>query len=116
MKDCLSPIITIEDNKDKNESSTPEVPKSSSYKGKSRKPQHKKKNKGGKMVAVVSSYTGSIEELKAHMFTTGSTRNKTFLLNREKFLGYDTTKSKCKTRSNTVSRYGTLSTGYCTKL
>ena len=104
------------DDKNKNELITPDIPKSTSGKEKSWNPRHKKKNNGGKMVAVVSSYTGSIEELKAHMFTTGSTRNKTFLLNREKFLGYDTTKSKCKTRSNTVSRYGTLSTGYCTKL
>ena len=91
MKDCLSPTITMED-KGKNESSTPDVPKSSSGKGKSQKARHKKKNKGGKMIAIVSSYTSSTEEIKAHIFTTGSTMNKTFLMSREKFLGYATTK------------------------
>ena len=91
MKDHLSPTITMED-KDKDESSIPDVPKSSSGNGKSRKPRHKKRNKGGKMVAVVSSYTSSTEEIKAQIFSTGSTMNKTFLIGREKFLGYATTK------------------------
>ena len=80
------------DNKDKNESSTPNVPKFSSGKEKSQKPRHKKKSKGEKMVAVLSSYTSSTEEIKIHIFTTGLTMNKNFLLSREKFLGYATTK------------------------
>ena len=81
----------MEDN-NKNEASTPDTPTSSSGKGKSQKPQHKKK-KGGKMVAVVSSsYRSSTEEIKTHLFTTGSAMNKIFLMSREKFLGYATTK------------------------
>ena len=45
------------------------------------------------MVAVVSSsYTSSREEIKTRIFTTGSAMNKTFLMSREKFLGYTTTK------------------------
>ena len=80
------------EDKDKNGSSTPDASKSSSGKGKSPKPQHKKK-KGGKMVPVVSSYTStSTEEIKAHKFTTGPAMNNTFLMSREKFLGYATTK------------------------
>ena len=55
--------------KNMNESSTPDVPKSSSSKGKSRKPQHKKK-KEGNMVTIVSSYISSTEEIKTHIFTT----------------------------------------------
>ena len=90
MKDCSSPTITMED-KGKNEASTPDVPKSSSGKGKSCKPRHKKK-KGGKMVAVVLSYTNSTKEIKARIFTTGTTMKKIFLMSREKFLGTATTK------------------------
>ena len=44
------------------------------------------------MVAVVSSYTSRTEEIKARIFTAGSAMNKTFLMSREKFLGYATTK------------------------
>ena len=44
------------------------------------------------MAAVVLSYTSSKEEIKAHIFTTGTAMNKTFLMSREKFLGYTTTK------------------------
>ena len=44
------------------------------------------------MVAVVSLYTSNTEEIKAHLFTTGSTMNNTFLMSREKFLGYATIK------------------------
>ena len=44
------------------------------------------------MVAVISSYTSSTEEIKAHIFPTGSTMSKIFLMGREKFLGYATTK------------------------
>ena len=91
MNDLLSSTIKMED-KDINESSTPDVPKLSSGKGESQKARHKNKNKGGKTVTVVSSYTTSTEELKEHILTTGSTMNKTFLLSREKFLGYATTK------------------------
>ena len=47
--------------KDKNESSAPNVPKSSSDKGKSWKARHKKNNKGGKMVAVVSLYKAALK-------------------------------------------------------
>ena len=80
------------EDKDKNESSTPDTPKSSNGKGKNRKPRHKKK-KGGKTTTVVSSpYTSSEEEIKARIFITGPAMNKTFLMSREKFLGYATTK------------------------
>ena len=41
---------------------------------------------------VSSSYTSSMEEIKAHIFTTGPAMNKTFLISREKVLGYATTK------------------------
>ena len=44
------------------------------------------------MVAEVSSYTSSTEEIKAHIFTTGPAMNKTFLMSKEKFLGYAITK------------------------
>ena len=44
------------------------------------------------MVAVVSSYTSSTEEIKIYIFTTGLAMNKTFLMSRGKFLGYATTK------------------------
>ena len=80
------------DDKDQNESSTPDVPKSSNGKGKSCKPRHTKKNKEEKTVAILSSYMSSTEEIKAHICTTGSAMNKTFLMSREKFLGYTTTK------------------------
>ena len=40
------------------------------------------------MVAVVSSYTSSMKEIKAHVFTTELAMNKTFLLSRRKFPGY----------------------------
>ena len=78
--------------KDKNELRTPDAPESSSSKGKSWKPQHKKKNNGEKMAAIVSLYASCTEEIKAYIFTTGSAMNKTFLMSREKFLGYATTK------------------------
>ena len=41
---------------------------------------------------VSSSYTSSTEETNTHIFTTGPAMNKTFLMSREKFLGYATTK------------------------
>ena len=44
------------------------------------------------MVAVVSLHTSSTKEIEAHIFTTGSAMNKTFLMSREKFLGHATTK------------------------
>ena len=45
------------------------------------------------MIAIlVSSYTSSTEEIKAHIFITGSATNKTFPMSREKFLGNATTK------------------------
>ena len=81
----------IMEDKNKNESSTPDTPKSSSGKGESRKPRYKKK-KGGTMVTVVSSYTSNTEEIKSHIFTTEPAMNKAFLMSREKFLGYATTK------------------------
>ena len=87
----MSSTTTMED-KDKDESSTPDVPKSTSGKGKNQKARHKKNNKGEKTVNVVSLYTSSTKELKLHIFTTKSTMNKTFLLSREKLLGYATTK------------------------
>ena len=92
MKDPLSSTaITMED---KQERSTPDVPKSNNTcKGKCRKAQHKKKSKGGKTtVTPVVLYTSSAEELKQHIFTTGPTMNKAFLKSREKFLGCATTK------------------------
>ena len=94
MKNPLSSTITMED-KNKQELSTPDVPSKSSSGGnrKSQNARHKKKNKGGKTVTVVSSYTSSPKELKVHIFTTESSMHKTFLLSREKkFLGYATTK------------------------
>ena len=79
---------------DKQKSSTPEVPKSSGGKRKSRKADYENMNKGGKTkVVVVTFYTSSNEELKHYKFTTGSNLNKTILKSsREKFLGYATTK------------------------
>ena len=80
------------EDKNNNEPSTPDTPKSNSGNGKSRKPWHKKK-KGGKTKTVVSSsYMSSTEEIKAHIFTTGPAINKAFLMSREKLLGYATTK------------------------
>ena len=61
--------------KNNNESSTPDTPKSNSGKGKSCKPRHKKK-KDGKTGTIISLYKSSTEEIKARIFTTGPAMNK----------------------------------------
>ena len=69
----------MEDKKN-NELSTPDTPKSSNGNGKSRK----QKKKGGKTATDMSSTEG----IKIYIFITGPAMNRTFLMSREKFLGY----------------------------
>ena len=80
------------EDKNNNEPSTSDTPRSNSGTRKGCKSRHKKK-KGGKTTTVASSsYMSSTEEIKTYTFTTGPATNKTFLMSREKFLGYATTK------------------------
>ena len=72
---------------DKQNSSTPDVPKFNDGKGKGRKLRHKNKNKGGKTkIVVVVLCTSSNEELKHYIFTTYSTKDKKFLKSRDTFI------------------------------